>query len=285
MFNRQFFVVCPSFHGATLLGKLLNAHPAVVDLGDTYPPLNTYKQICGCGERVSQCEFWRYVQDQIGAERCTGARVGLRCTYPKIIGRPLDRLAYLFLSARVLCWLVSFRGRQVFLDDYSRFLDAIHEQQKESEIFIDGVKSISRIRALQALDKTTVAGVIHLTRNPGDFSRSWMKNSQGTVRVLCKAAAKWRLFHQLAARLERKVPYLRVGYEELCAHPDAVLERIFQFLNVEVLTVEQLQDGMHETWHFVGNNSLRYFDGRIIRKRYKLTWTESLLVRLLAGRY
>ena len=34
MFKRIYFTLCPSFHGATLLAKYLNAHPHIVCLGD-----------------------------------------------------------------------------------------------------------------------------------------------------------------------------------------------------------------------------------------------------------
>ena len=50
MFTKTFFVLSPSYHGATLLSKLLNAHPEVTALGDTYPS-NQFDQICGCRRR------------------------------------------------------------------------------------------------------------------------------------------------------------------------------------------------------------------------------------------
>jgi hypothetical protein len=48
MFDRVFFVLAPSYHGATLLAKLVNAHPGVTALGDTMPS-NRVDHFCGCG--------------------------------------------------------------------------------------------------------------------------------------------------------------------------------------------------------------------------------------------
>lgn len=76
MFEKTYFVLSPSYHGATLLSKLINAHPELTALGDTYPS-NAFDQFCGCGARVSVCPFWQAVKAEVGADRYPNTRVVL----------------------------------------------------------------------------------------------------------------------------------------------------------------------------------------------------------------
>ncbi len=76
MFEKTYFVLSPSYHGATLLSKLINAHPELTALGDTYPS-NAFDQVCGCGVRVSVCPFWQAVKAEVGADRYPNTRVVL----------------------------------------------------------------------------------------------------------------------------------------------------------------------------------------------------------------
>lgn len=76
MFENTYFVLSPSYHGATLLSKLINAHPELTALGDTFPS-NAFDQVCGCGERVSKCPFWQAVKSDVGGERYLSNRVML----------------------------------------------------------------------------------------------------------------------------------------------------------------------------------------------------------------
>lgn len=70
MFERRYFIVAQNFHGTTLLSKLLNDHPEVVSLGDTYPS-NRIDHICGCGENVSRLHhtgaMWLAIERALGA--------------------------------------------------------------------------------------------------------------------------------------------------------------------------------------------------------------------------
>jgi hypothetical protein len=76
MFEQAYFVLSPSYHGATLLSKLINAHPELTALGVTYPS-NGFDQVCGCGKKVSECPFWQAIKADVGAERYPGTRVML----------------------------------------------------------------------------------------------------------------------------------------------------------------------------------------------------------------
>lgn len=285
MFERRFFLVAPSFHGATLLSGLMNAHPGVVGLGDTYPS-NRFDQVCGCGEHVSRCGFWQAVAERVGADRYRD-HPQLLPMYPRIVGGRPDRWLYNTLPPALLKQAISAGKRAGFADDFEAFAGAVHEfaGKPDARVFVDGVKSIARVQALIA-SGAAVDGVIHLLRDPGDFAKSAQKNRGGSRRVFLKSALSWRLFHNRARRFRGRVPYLSLCYEGLAEHADESLQALFSFLGVAPRTLAELNEGRAaRPWHFMGNASLFQFDGTVRRSRHDLSRAERAAVRLLAGHY
>jgi len=60
----NYFVLAPSFHGATLVSLILSNHKNIVALGDTLPTLS-FDQGCGCGKLVSECNFWQSLKQDV----------------------------------------------------------------------------------------------------------------------------------------------------------------------------------------------------------------------------
>jgi hypothetical protein len=284
MFDRRFFLVAPSFHGATLLAKLLNAHPQIVSLADTYPS-NRFDQICGCGTYVSQCRFWKAIKARVGAQRYISSPSMLPI-YPKILDASLDRYLYNVLPLGTLSHLIPRQEKKRFRADYRGFLQAVYDQQdgNRPDVFVDGVKSVSRILAMIASGEG-IDGVIHLVRSPSDFVKSSMKGKGENVYALSERAYSWRIYHNRAYKLERYAPYVRVSYERLTDYPDVTIGKILEFLGVSRVAVGELLNNTGAPWHFVGNASLFDFDARIHRSRHSLGRKQSLLVRIAAGRY
>ncbi len=281
MFARKYFVLAPSFHGATLLAKLLDSHPRVVCLGDTYPS-NLYDQVCGCGARVSTCAFWQAVKSEVDAERYTNFP-DLLSLHPHLLGEPVAKLVYDNLPASVLKLLAHTAAVKTFRSDYERFLEAIYARCKDRapEVFVDGVKLSSRVKALVSAG-AEVDGVLHLVRNAGDFARSLAKETGDSVGNTAKAAIIWRRRHRKAAKLKKALPYLRVDYESLCGDTDATLAKIFSFLQVAPITLEDLRGQPARPWHFMGNASLFKFDWHIEEKRHSLSGVNRALVEAIA---
>ena len=285
MFERFYFVVAPNFHGATLLGKLLNDHPEVMSLGDTYPS-NQIDQICGCGERVSRCAFWQQVGADIDAERYR-SRPHWLPDYPDIRGGGKDRLLYNTLSPRRLGAMIPDDRRKAFADDFRAFTTAVHLHggRPQARVFVDGVKSISRVVALAACG-VPIHGVIHLRRNPGDYIQSTMKQNGYGERTRVRRLINYRLFHNRACRTGREFPYRSLTCEGLAEEPEATLNHVFRFIGVEPLPLSRLiTEGQERPWHFMGNATLLHVDGAIRPSRHEQTRTEMVITRLVAGRY
>jgi hypothetical protein len=168
--------------------------------------------------------------------------------------------------------------------DYRQFLEIVYSTQGNSKaVFVDGVKSISRIITFLSMG-ARVDGIIHLIRNPNDFVKSTMKQSKQDMGVLIKSSLNWRFYHYKASCLQKSVSYLPASYEVLTNNSDQVLMNIFHFLDVKPMMLKDLQPNFKHTWHFMGNVSLFQFDGRIRQSRYILKNPESRSVRFLTGR-
>lgn len=285
MFERRYFIVAPNFHGTTLLSKLLNDHPEIISLGDTYPS-NRLDQICGCGEYVSQCPFWNSVAERVGSERYR-MHPHLLPDYPAITGNGLDRILYNTLGPQVLERVIPKIEQEAFATDFETFQSAVyeHSSQPTAKVFVDCVKSISRVYALIA-SGVHVDGVIHLYRTPGDYIKSSMQQEGQSWQVFVSRMLKQRFFHWLARRTAEWVPYLSVTYEGLADDPDGTMDALFRFLQVSPKPMAELvAREWNQPWHFMGNASLFQFDGTIRQSRHKLTLAEQRMVHLINGRY
>ncbi|HEY4942154.1 MAG TPA: hypothetical protein VII56_12070 [Rhizomicrobium sp.] len=281
-FDRRFFVLAPSFHGATLLAKLLNAHPKVVCLGDTYPS-HAYDQVCGCGRLVSECPFWLNIGEKIGAARYAD-QPELLPSWPRLTGTALDGRLYSNLPIPLLR-LLRAKDAGVFLDDYDKFVAAVYAQHlgRDPKVFIDGVKSLARVKAFVA-SGGRVDGVLHVVRDAADYVKSATKNHGDSVGGLARNAFSWRMYHSRSSALRRYVPYLRIGYDQLCDSTDETLDSIFRFLGVAPQSVAELRTNFAREWHFMGNSSMFHFDGKIRQSHHATTARERFVIDLFAGR-
>lgn len=282
MFERSYFLVAPNFHGSTSLSRLFNGHPDMVSLGDTYPS-NNFDQICGCGASVSRCPFRQGISEPVAAGRYRDYP-HLLPDYPRIRGGAWDRWLYNSLPPRTLARMIPAARRDTFRADFAAAVHA-HAGRPAARVFVDGVKSISRIFALAACG-VSIDGVIQLKRNPGDYIQSTMKNHGYSRQAFVRRLLEYRMFHNRARRIGRTLPYLWVGYEDLAEVAEIRLGRLFRFLGVAPFALrELLSDERGRPWHFVGNATAFRFDGTIRPSRHKQTPGERMVTRALAGRY
>lgn len=285
MFERRYFVLAPNFQGSTLLAKLLNLHPDITALGDTYPT-NLFDQICGCGQRVSSCEFWQSIRHRVDAERYND-HPKLLPNCPRITCSGLmDRIDYKILPPGLLRKMIVRHEGASFASDYDAFLNAVYELSSPyaGRVFVDGVKSVSRVKAMIAV-RSQVDGVVHLVRDPGDFVKSSQRQRGPGLISLVGSTLAWTAYHAAAGTLARHVPYTKVSYEELSEDTDRTLRRLFQFLGVAPMSVDRLRENASDVWHFMGNASLFAFDGRVQRSRHELTRLDRIVVRAFSARW
>jgi hypothetical protein len=282
LFRRRYFILSPSFHGATLLAKLVNAHPNAACLGDTYPS-NRYDQTCGCGNTVSNCEFWQTIKRRIGAGSGTNTPHLLPLT-PKLFGDFADRILFRIFPITGLAHIVPKNANHAFISGINRFVETLHQLStgRKPEVYVDGVKAIGRVRALLAAGGA-IDGIIHLVRDPVDYAGSMTKSGKGSHVSFAKHAYMWRRQHRDIGRLSAHVPYFRIQYEDLCANPDETLARLFGFLDLSPMTLDELRCSDNEPWHFMGNKSLVKFEWTLERKGYDIGDFDRRLIEGIAG--
>jgi Sulfotransferase family len=298
---RVAFVVCPSFHGATLLALLLNNHSRVSALGDTLPHRGA-GHICACGELVDECSFWQTVSAGLDASRFANLP-RLLPILPWPLGRRLVEGSVVHLSGssrvnraagRVAGKLVDvgapavWRVRPTLVSDFTAVCRSFYRfvlDMHGTSLFVDGKKNSRRAALLaRELQPTADVRIVHLVRDPRGFASSYRAHVGASLR---ESAWLWSELHRRMESLRELAPYSRLRYEDLCSDPDTELRRLFDFLRLApepVVTPPKYP----EKHHLTGNNMLRRFDGRIeldTRWQAELNLSEQRTVLDCAGEF
>lgn len=276
------FVLCPSFHGATLLSILLNAHPDIVALGDTVPK---WEQICACQEKVLECDFWHPILEAIKPYQSSGSWV-LNHLPEFFDSSAMNRNASLMLAAM---GLVHHKlARAAGGDRLATYL-AGHQalrlaalKQTGASIFVDGQKSLTKALLHKgAFSKDIPVRIIHLTRDPRGFLASDKRSNR--FRNLETSARQWKAGHNRIALLTKRflhMDYFRIRYEDICASPENMADKLQAFLGARPHKISDLKK--KEEYHLLGNKMLHHFDGRIrLSTKWKEELTSAEAVRML----
>ena len=269
-----YFVLSPSYHGATLLSLLLNNHSDILSLGDTNPT-RSFDQTCSCGETVSACEFWSFIRERTGW-RETDDTPNLLPQYPylsrsKTLNHGLGTA--LALTANTIgrtAWNIAGKPADRFQGAYRSFLDAC-QTWAPHRVFVDGEKSLLKFMSAASMG-FNVKGVIHLTRDPRGFLCSAHKYLPDmTSEQLVDA---WAVQHRRIRRYVRRfegIPCLTLRYEDLAANTDDCMEGIFDFMGLPHQSVVKRPDDPRKH-HLIGNNTLQKFDGEVrLDQRWQTT--------------
>ena len=252
------------FTGSTLLGTLLNEHPDCVSIGAATgltrrADLSTYR--CACGRPFRECEFWNEVAARtaslghpVNVFETNFWNTHLRLSKNRFINgalvRPLgwDRLTDLrdAVVGRVA------KARRAISDmgwNTWSLASAVLERSGKT-VFVDTARDHQRPKFL-AMHPLFDLKVIHLIRDPRGNSASIMKHTGADAAT---AARQWRHYNAEAVRIKRYVApgsWLSLRYEDLCADPGGVLDKISDFLGVDRART-QLGAGDHDR-HIIGN--------------------------------
>ena len=252
------------FTGSTLLGLLLNEHPDCASIGAATGlikevDLATYA--CSCGKLFRECEFWIQIAARtqalghpVNVFQTDFWNTHLRLSHNRWINA---------LLVRSLGWSAVNDVRDAVVTRTSKIRQAISDmgwntwslasavlERTGKTVFVDTARDHQRPKYLAKHPLLDVR-VIHLIRDPRGNSVSIMKRSGVNAAT---AAREWRHYNVEAARVKRYLPedsWMTLHYEDLCADPAGVLDRISDFLGVE-------RAGTHPkprdpTRHVIGN--------------------------------
>ena len=252
------------FTGSTLLGTLLNEHPDCASIGAAVglprrPDLVTY--LCSCGALFRDCEFWKDIAartDSLGYP-VNVFESGFWNTHLRLSTQPvLNALLIRSLGAdklngardAVVTRLPPARKAIVRAGWNSWSLASAVLARSGKSVFIDTSRDHQRPKYLAQHPRLNVR-VIHLFRDPRGNAASIMKHTGADVAT---AAKQWRRYNVEAQRVRRYLPeaaWLSLRYEDLCAAPNATIDRISDFLGLKRATIRIGERGAGR--HIIGN--------------------------------
>ena len=272
------FVLCPSYHGATLLSCLLNNHSEITALGDTLPPRRLLdRAVCGCGQLVAECEFWQDLEAR--ANPAQEYRDDLLLPlYPVVLENERANqtlmLALGLLSVHTSPALLKALTPQIesYVAQYERFYDAAMEMQGTSR-FIDGQKSLLKLMVFIAAKGRENVRVIHLVRDPRAAYYSYVRRARAADPV--KFGKEWKGSHGRVVRLAESLDegsYFRLRYEDLCEDPDGHMNALQDFLDLDRQPLVRASTSAADK-HVVGNVMVKSFNGEV---RKDVRWQQNV---------
>lgn len=281
----QVFVLCPPFHGATLLALLLNNHPRVTALGDTLPLRAHMDYWCSCGQQIQSCAFWQALMTRLDMTRFRNEE-RLIPEVPRYLNDPdrnLHLIRWLLNESPWVIQLLSLlrhRATREFLDA-TTCLHRMACDAQRTEIIVDGVKLTWRYRLLRLLSGRRLR-VLHVVRDPRGFLCSYRANIGNSLPVE-EIAQVWLDYHTAVIRYCADIDpeyYRCVRYEDLCENGPHEMNGIFAFLGIEAADVCKPMQAPH---HIIGNRMLGEFTGHIVLDaRYQQEISAEEQLRVLA---
>lgn len=255
--RRLAYIMGPSYSGSTLLTLLLADHPQMATVGElkasAMGDLTTY--YCSCGEVLTDCHFWKTVQDKMSAaghdftfDKFKTHFRALKNPFVDLLLRSTIR-GPLFETMRAIGFLFSSAAqetRQAIILQNQRLIDIICNLQ-QAENFLDDSKEPIRLQYLLKANLWDIR-TIHLIRDGRGVANSYMRHNKTTM---SEAARQW-LHNQREcdrmARLLGNSRCLTVYYEDLCQEPAGTLLSIYNYLNLTTETISSPR-----TKHIMGN--------------------------------
>jgi len=268
--------------GSTLLTTLLGRHSQIATVGElkltAVPDDPDYR--CGCGERLSECGFWKRVARACGERGeafgfpdtrmhySDGTRFGERVVGTMIRGRGFEFLR----TCGLRIWPTSRRLVRRLNRRSAVVVDAVCAVEGK-KVFLDGSKDPTRLRHLVESGEFDVRP-IYLVRDGRAITASYKKRNPNVAHCL-------GLWKSKAVECESLVDYLgddsilTLRYEDLCRDVAGTLAAIFRFAGVTDESEACLGPTAHASRHIIGHASrLSHAKEVTLREEWRRLLTE-----------
>ena len=217
--------------GSTLLDLMLGGHSRCIGLGEIARFLerdleNSRQAICSCGNTMDDCAFWGQVASR----------------------------------------LVSGTEQLALTDKYLQVFEVFDEMFGEEYLLIDSSKHLPPLEILHRILPENIA-VLFLMKDVRSATISRIDNMRrkGTKSRRSRVESvpayifwQWYLRNQKMQRffLQRNLPVFQMGYEELCLYPDLMMQKVCEFLELEM---EPAMCSLQQSGsHVMRGNRMRY---------------------------
>jgi hypothetical protein len=277
---RVLFIAGQGRSGSTLLERVLGELPGVCSLGEAahvWQDRLHDRERCACGAKFSSCEFWRAVGD-----RAFGG-------WDNVDKRRVVDIWSALGTTRLLPWLVRpSRHRLALITEFVEYHTRVYAAAAAvsgARVLIDSTKYPSLAYCLRWAGDLDLR-VVHLVRDPRGVAYSWTKHvrrpeTDGATTVPryrpARSALRWsahnaavhvfgRLGREGDGRTPRRVPVVRVRYEDFLAEPQRTVRSLASFAGLDPapLDLSYLGDGHADlgTIHSASGNPMRFTTGR-----------------------
>lgn len=258
MSKQLVFITSRAHSGSTLLNLLMSSQPRLIALGEVFSLFDfkaghIFRQDkihCSCGESMSRCPFWGPLTDHL---------------------RRNQNLSQ--------------------VDMYNLVLDSFYDYFGEDYIPVDSSKTLDALSYLLA--RKMDLRVIFLVRDVRPWMISMRKDreSRGDLwlqdlvkRYGIKAPVEWVLrspykyfwhWYLLNRKTQRfltqsDVPFLQIGYEEICFYPELMISKMGEFLDLD-LDPRMVSLGASEN-HVILGNRMRHQPDKRTQIHYDHRW-------------
>ncbi len=278
--------------GSTVLGRLCGELPgfaAVGELGQLWTNGFVDNVLCGCGQPIRRCGFWRAVIDS--------ACGGFDGIAPETLGALREfwaarrRLAVHFalplpLRAAHRTALATYRQH------LARVLAAVRTVSG-CRVLVDTSKTPAQLVALAGIDAVELH-VVHLVRDSRAVANSWRQRrrrqqvawTDAYVEPITPArtALLWNGINALTWCVRRGArSYMRVRYEDFARTPHPILRGLLQQLGEAPDLAALGDDDEHRAaQHTVAGNPIR-FDSGPLEIRLETAWEQAMPLRSKLG--
>ncbi|MES2474698.1 MAG: sulfotransferase [Verrucomicrobiota bacterium] len=266
--------------GSTLLTTLLGRHSQIATVGElkmTAVPADP-NYLCGCGEKLVDCAFWKEVRSIIRRQGgdlrfedfATHYRSGKELA-SKLAGTPVRGPFFELLRSAAFRCLPSASGHLRRVTQRNLEIMAAVCATEGKSAFLDGSKDPARLLNFVRSGMFDLRA-IHLVRDGRAIVASYRKRQAHIGDCLYG----WKTKALECENLKRRIgprSILTVRYEDLCSDPEAALRSIFQFADIEDESLRCLTLAEGGSVHIIGHAS-RLSNAKEIRLREE--WRELL---------
>ncbi len=280
-----------SFSGSTFLGAALSQHPQLFLAGELIGFVRHHPRThkCSCGRLYHECSFWQETLQTW--QRKTSLSLE---DYRTLCDRYERIRAYPSLLSPGLPKEAAFRQ---YAAASRAFLQVLSELS-QSSVIVDISKYPTRALALSRAGIDVV--FVHLVKNglaylDSNTRRLYVRHYEDNPwwprwRFWVRSALEWDLINLLAMDVSRRLPGLRLRYEDYITDPAAAFARIGQRLEVDDLADygDRLRRGAEIHFgHALGGNLIRLRGPARLSPnsswRSRITPTQRAIYCLLAG--
>lgn len=217
--------------GSTILDRVLGSLPGVGSFNELNNVLEHGFKLnwgCACGHAFQHCSYWHGVAERAGLDDATIER-GIQLSHRFDRTRMFPVLYSGLMTTRTRLALTEYR---MILRRMLRAMSA----QANLDTIVDSSKMPTRALVLAGVKGVSVR-VIHLVRDPRAVASAWRnaKFDPGKAEAMDRYSVRrtllfWAARQLLSERLSRKLPYIRLRYEDFASHPAETLGDIFGFV-------------------------------------------------------